>query len=291
MVPDRKDKKKSKGKKTALVLMIVTLLTLVFIILSAIPGSFLFKLSGPFSFVANPVTAFFSQTYEKAGNYFNAVKLSKEILDENQALKDRVQDLEFKLKDLEEKGRRWEELKEAVTIKENFEDYELVAATVLTRESGLPFTLFRIDAGSREGIVTDGNRSYPVVDVNMNLIGRVYSSDKYSSKIMSILDEGSVVSAKTDKAGGAVFKVSGDIALKDKGLCLVRDIPDYSEAFVGDELVTSGLGGFYPAGIPIGVIKETDISYAGQNKAAILEIHADPGAVKDVIILVRKDLP
>ena len=69
---------------------------------------------------------------------------------------------------------------------------------------------------------------------------------------------------------------------------MVDHIPDQVNLQVGDELVTSGEGGLYPAGIPVGVIVSVDDSSA-LNRYATLKPYVDISALKDVFVMVPKD--
>ena len=119
----------------------------------------------------------------------------------------------------------------------------------------------------------------------MNLIGRIMTTDPESSKVLPLLHEGFSVSAKVNTVNGAVVKISGETSLKQDGLCKVTRIPSTVELKVGDELVTSGQGGLFPAGIPIGVIVSVDYS-SELNRTAVLKPHVIIGELKDIFIMV-----
>ena len=122
----------------------------------------------------------------------------------------------------------------------------------------------------------------------MNLVGRVMTTDKDSSKILPLLHEGFTVSAKVNEVNGATVMVSGDITLKSEGLCVVTRIPGNIILKPGQELVTSGEGGLFPAGIPIGVIETFDDSDPNNLKAT-LRPYAVISDIKDVFIMVPNE--
>ena len=153
-----------KSRKKVFIIAIITLTVLTLLVFSSIPGSPLYELSTPFSFIADPVQGFITSAFEKAERFVISVREADRIQQENQELKDEITGLEKRVKELEENGRRWEELKEAFAIKEIFSGYELIGACVLTRELGDWFDVFRVGAGKREGIAADGSISYAVVD-------------------------------------------------------------------------------------------------------------------------------
>ncbi|MHB8963214.1 MAG: rod shape-determining protein MreC, partial [Saccharofermentanales bacterium] len=240
------------------------------------------------SFLTDPLQKAITGISGNVGGFFTSIKDGERIRKENELLLAENARLEMELKQLEENGRRWEELKSAFRIRDLFSDYELIGASVLTREIGEWFDLFRISAGTRDGIIIDEKTSYAVVDPQMNLVGRVYSSDLTSAKILPILNEGSVISAKLNTSVGTVVRIRGDVLLKEQGFCLVDNISDFSVINIGDEVITSGLGGLYPPGIPIGVIVELRQNDQKIEKTAILKVYTEYRTLKDIFIMKGK---
>jgi rod shape-determining protein MreC len=146
-----------------------------------------------------------------------------------------------------------------------------------------------VDVGSNNGIEIDSdNESYAVVDVQMHLVGRIMDTENASSKVLPILHEGFSVSAKVNVVNGAVVQVHGEFELKNDGLCKIDRIPDNVDLNVGDELVTSGIGGLFPAGIPIGIVES--VSYNSKlERYATLRPYAEIGGLRDLFILVPNE--
>lgn len=278
-------KKNNKNKNTVFIVVVSTLFILSILIYSSIPGSPLNAVTSPISFVTTPIHSILLKTTSGITGFFESITNGKKIRDENLLLKDENARLVQQVKALEENGRRWDELKAAFKIKEIFSDYELLGASILTREAGDWFDVFRVNIGTRESLIIQENTSYAVVDAQMNLIGRVLSSDYTSAKILPILNEGSVISAKMNTAGGSAVRIRGDITLKSTGLCIVDKISDFTSIKVGDEVITSGLGGLFPPGIPIGVIVELRNEDQKIEKMAVLKVYADYKSLTDVFIM------
>jgi len=255
------------------------------LVYSSIPGSPLHVITSPISFITNPIYSVVSGVSSSIKGFYKSFTESEEIRKENETLKNENLKLQQKIKELEENGRRWEELKSALNIRDVYSDYTIIGAGVLTREIGEWFDIFRINAGIRDGIIIDGLSSYAVVDSNMNLVGRIISSDYSSSKVMPILNEGSIVSGKINSPGGITLRVRGDYMLKEYSKCRVDNIPDITAISTGDEVVTSGLGGLYPPGIPIGVITQIINGTQSSERRAVLEVYSDYKILTDVFIL------
>lgn len=271
-------------KNRLFVLVLSTLLIIAVIVISAMPGSPLSFVTKPLSVVIDPVQAVFRSVGTKISDFYSAIAEGMDIRKENEELRAEIAELEYQVQQGEEARIRWEELKSAFSIQDSFENYHIHGASILTRESDEWFSVIRINVGTSSGI-DSSTGSYAVVDARMNLVGRVMSTDVDSSKILPLLHEGFTVSAKVNEVNGAVVLVTGDITLKNDGLCVVTRIPSNIVLEVGVELVTSGEGGLFPAGIPIGTIESFDDSDP-DNLKATLRPYVSISSIKDVFIMV-----
>ncbi|MEI8199289.1 MAG: rod shape-determining protein MreC [Eubacteriales bacterium] len=270
------------------ILILVTLLIVAVIIFDKIPGSPVENITTPVSVIIDPVQKLVQGTGSKISDFFTAVSDGLSIRQENADLKKQIAELEYEVQQGKEAAIRWQELKDAFFIKDSFENYDIHGSSILTREADEWFSVIRIDVGSSNGIaISDINPSYAVVDAQMNLVGRIQSTDVSSSKVLPVLHEGFTVSAKVNTVNGAIVTVHGEVELKENGLCKVDQIPDQVSLQVGDVLVTSGDGGLFPAGIPVGVIMSVDNSSL-LNRYATLKPYVDISSLKDVFIMVPK---
>lgn len=267
------------------ILLLVTLLIVAVIIFSSVPGNPIHGLTTPFSYVLDPLQKGIKGIGDDISGFFVSVSDGMSIRNENEALKAEIAELEYEVAQGEEAKRRWEELKDAFQIKDSFENYTIIGTAILTREADEWFSVIRIDAGTNEGISVGSEESYAVVDARMNLVGRILSADAESAKVLPLLHEGFSVSAKVNTVNGAVVRVTGETTLKQDGLCKVSRIPDLIDLKVGDELVTSGQGGLFPAGIPIGVIVAVDYS-SDLNRFATLKPYVNITEIKDVFVMM-----
>ena len=271
-------------KNRFFVLVLSTILIIAVIVVSAMPGSPLSFVTKPLSVVIDPVQSVFRNIGTKISDFYSAIAEGMELRKDNEELRAEIAELEYEVQQGEEARLRWEELKSAFSIQDSFENYHIHGASILTRESDEWFSVIRINVGTSSGIDSSSG-SYAVVDARMNLVGLVMSTDVDSSKILPILHEGFTVSAKVNEVNGAVVLVTGDITLKNDGLCVVTRIPSNIVLEVGVELVTSGEGGLFPAGIPIGTIESFDDSDP-DNLKATLRPYVSISSIKDVFIMV-----
>jgi len=59
------------------------------------------------------------------------------------------------------------------------------------------------------------------------------------------------------------------------------------DVLVGDPLVTSGMGGVYPRGIPVGVVTQVSNSLDGLFKTIEVRTYVELGGVQDVFVVRR----
>ena len=254
-------------------------------ILSLLPGSPVKKLLQPVQLVTTPAQSAVKKAGDTLSDFWSAITDGIAIREENKALKEQIADLRYHLTQNEEAALRYEELKDALHIKDMFSNYVIYGAAILSRESDEWFSTIRLNAGAADGIVLEAGNSYPVLDVEMNLVGRVIESSDTESRVLPLLHEGFAVAGKVNEVNGATFMVVGDAELKRQGLCLIKGIDPEVRIRPGMEIVTSGDGGLFPEGIPIGVIESVDYSNP-LDVTATLNPYSQIGKLEDVFIMI-----
>ncbi len=266
-------------------IIFITLLLLATILLSSVPGSPLGFLSSPVTAVLRPVQTAVTSVVDWTGDLFRSISEGSAIQDENDKLAEENALLRSQIAQLEEAGRQYENLKAAFGLKDRFEEYEILGSRIMTREIGYWFDTFRIDVGFTDGILVSETESYAVVDAASHLVGRVLSQDLTSAKVLPLLHEGFAVSARTDKISSPIFRVRGDLDLKQQGLCLIDQIPSDTDLKVGDAVVTSGSGGLFPAGITIGTVVDVIDNDLQTGRQAYLQPAADLETLATVFVM------
>ena len=176
------------------------------------------------------------------------------IIDENRKLKEENIQLKSDLQQVyklnAENKRLYELLGSYPDRKRNFLFADIIAtSTVPDRHQII------INKGSVDGV----NVGDAVADAN-GVIGHVIRDQFYSSEILLISDLEHAIPIEIINTGErAIAYGTGDMKSLE-----IRSIPPNSEAKIGDVVVTSGLGGRYPEGFPIGEISRID-SAEGEN--------------------------
>lgn len=273
------------GRNRIFILIFTTLLLVTIILLSSLPGSPLGFLTSPVSVFLEPVQKTLTGAADGITGFYESVRDGMRIRRENKALLAENAALQSRIDQLEEAGRQYEALREAFQIKERYADYTIIGARVLTRDIDLWFDVFRIDVGSGDGISVTETRSYAVVDARSRLIGRVLATDLVSAKVLPLLHEGFSVSAKVDAPDGTLLRVRGTLDLKEEGLCLADQIPPTAALKPGDVLVTSGDGGLFPSGIPIGTVVSVSEAETRTRRQATIRPFAELDQLTTVFVM------
>jgi len=103
-----------------------------------------------------------------------------------------------------------------------------------------------IDKGGRAGLKWD----MPVVNAS-GVVGRIVSVSPHYAKVLLIIDQNSAVDCLTQESRdrGMVKGLSTDV-------CRMDYMAKSSDVTVGDTVITSGLGGIFPKGLPVGRISK-----------------------------------
>lgn len=273
------------------IVVLVTVAILATMILTALPGSTRTIIADFFGRVFDPVVSFFQSGVESVGSFFSAVSENRQLKDEIDKLEKENSDLRQEVRINEEKVKAYDELEDALNLKSRFKDIEIVGGEVINRSIGPMFDLFRINLGREDGIWVTGDRSYPVLDSQHNLVGRLYSSELGSSRVVPLIHEGFSISSKVSASAGNNFRVRGTVEYKNRRLCLADQIPEGTPLSVGDLIVSSGDGGLYPEGIEIGTVVEIITDSRSNTMQALIDPNTQLEELNYVFVLIDHALP
>jgi len=183
--------------------------------------------------------------------------------------------LQRRISYLEEQALETQRLQGLLAMKE-VSRAEFLAARIVGKDATNWFKTVLIDRGSLAGI----RRNQPVVAPD-GLVGRVVEVTPTAAKVQLITDP---VSA----AGGLIQRtrvigiVSGSLGAGLK----VRYLPLMADIAIGDEVVTSGMGGVFPKGIPLGRVIAAERRSGALFQEATLAPKVDLSRLEEVLILI-----
>lgn len=167
------------------------------------------------------------------------------LISENQGLKEQLLLQQYqlqKLGHLEAENKRLNDLLNASSIVD-----ERVVNAELTGESPDPFSKrVLINKGSVEGVY----EGQPVLDA-FGLMGQVIEVEPYASWVLLITDPQHSTPIQINRNGNRAIASGTQDSFQRLEL---NNISDTFDVMVGDVLVTSGFGGRFPVGYPVGVV-------------------------------------
>lgn len=158
---------------------------------------------------------------------------------------------------------------------------DLLSAQVVGRSATPWFRTVMIDRGSRDGVV----RGMAVV-VPEGVVGRVISVSGGHAKVLLANDRNSAIDALVQRSRvQAIFVGTGD------GMGALKYAARRDDLRRGDLVVSSGLGGVFPKGLPLGVVEEVATERAGVFKAVRVRPTVDFGSLEEVMLVTAAQPP
>lgn len=203
-----------------------------------------------------------------------------------QELRDRIGELE---KQLAEKNTQLvdyysikkenEQLKKYLDLKDLNPDWEFVSASVAGRDPNEEFYGFTINKGSLAGVQAGD----PVI-TERGLVGRVTKVGATYAKVATIFNPDVQVAAISAKTGDTGI-LTGDKKLADQNLVQLTSLDPKAAAQKGELIVTSGMGGVFPANIVIGTVQSIGTGSLDISLTAVLQPASAIQNVKDVFVI------
>jgi len=154
-----------------------------------------------------------------------------------------------------------------------------IIARVIGRDSNNFLNFVMVDLGSQQGIEV----GMPVMN-NQGLVGRVSEVTSTSSKVLLINDPLSTVNAVLQSS-----RLTGVVKGAVGGDPVMGFIPQGTLVGVGEVVLTSGMGGHFPRGIPIGQVTEVRQRDFEVFQEAVVRPIVDYGRLEFVLIVTNFD--
>lgn len=202
--------------------------------------------------------------------YVNLVGLRRE----NELLRERVASLEQQNVQLEELERTNERLEELLQLRADLHP-AVYGARVIGRDP-LPWSrTFTVDRGERDGI----RRGMAVLSPQ-GVVGQVIEVSRIAAQVLLLTDHNSGIDAVIQRSRARGI-VQGAL---NEG-CHMKYLRRGEDVSVGDRVITSGLDGIFPKGIPIGEVVEVSRRHRGLLQVALVQPSAALDRIEEVLIV------
>lgn len=248
------------GMKLAVILMVVSLV--LFTLSGREDGSGpLTSVREGFQFITTPVRivgAAATQPFQGLSNALTNLTADQETLSE---LKSENEELTARNAELEESEQTAERLQSLLDLQDTY-NLQSTAARIISSSTDSWSNTVTIDKGTLSGISV----GMPVTD-SLGVIGQTVEVGASSATVRLITDENSSVAAMVQSS-----RAQGMLTGSADGSLHLTMVGSDQSVSVGDTIITSGLGGVFPKGLPLGTV--TNVTQS--SGSSYLDIEVDP---------------
>lgn len=240
--------RQSTGVRPLIVLCLVSILLLTFYIREGESGP-IHSVRGAVSVVTTPVRVLGSLVatpFNAAGNVMGNLTASQETLSE---LREQNAELTAQVAELSESKKTSERLESLLNLQSTY-SLTSTAARIIGNSSDAWSRAVIIDKGTAAGFSCG-----MAVCNSGGVIGQIVEVSATTSTVQLITDEGSGVSAMIQST-----RAQGMLQGQPDGSLRLSYVSTESDVKVGDIVITSGIGGVYPKGLPLGTVSSVEKS-------------------------------
>lgn len=240
--------RQSTGVRPLIVLCLVSILLLTFYIREGESGP-IHSVRGTISVVTTPVRVLGSLVatpFNAAGNVMGNLTASQETLSE---LREQNAELTAQVAELSESKKTSERLESLLNLQSTY-SLTSTAARIIGNSSDAWSRAVTIDKGTAAGFSCG-----MAVCNSGGVIGQIVEVSATTSTVQLITDEGSGVSAMIQST-----RAQGMLQGQPDGSLRLSYVSTESDVKVGDIVITSGIGGVYPKGLPLGTVSSVEKS-------------------------------
>ena len=202
------------------------------------------------------------------------------LMAENESLRAQLADAQQSARDGIEASEENARLRELLNLREKHTDYTMESAKVVLWSSSNWSSSFTISKGSTSGIELGD----PVVTEYGAVVGQVTELGSTWATVSTLIDVDMSMGAFVGATGSSGMVVGEYALMKDKTAKLTF-LADGAQIFAGDEVLTSGSGGAFPAGLVIGTISKVQTEAGGQIEYGIVEPQCELDSLVQVFII------
>ncbi len=202
------------------------------------------------------------------------------LLAENESLRSQLADAQQSARDGIEASEENVRLRQLLNLREQHTDYEMESSKVVLWSSSNWASSFTISKGASSGIEFGD----PVITEYGAVVGQVTEVGENWATVSTLIDVDMSLGAYVG-ASGSSGMVVGEFGFMRNKTAKLTFLGGGAQIFVGDEVLTSGSGGAFPAGLVIGTITNVQTEEGGQIEYGIVQPQVDLDSLVQVFII------
>ena len=208
--------------------------------------------------------------------YFGNMKAlneeNKALIDENEALKEQLQNAEL----LEKENER---LRDYLDMKNKYPSFSMEEGMIISHSSGNYITNFTLNRGTLHGIAPN----MPVITKD-GIVGYVVEVGLNWCMVSTLIETATSVGAYIPRSE-VVGIVSGDYSMRHEGTCKIGYIDAEADVQIGDTVYSSGTGSVYPADLKIGTVTAIEVDEYNRTLVATVTPAVDFSSLQWVMVI------
>jgi rod shape-determining protein MreC len=261
------------GAKRAFVLLLAVLAAALLILPEANDGPLKTMGGALVTMAGHPLKALDSLTQGIDSLWSRYIAL-RHVQDENLNLRRETAMLQEEASRLRERAAASDRLRELLDLKEEL-PYTTIAARVIARDPTNWYRSIVINKGQDDGISVEMGVMTP-----SGAVGRVVKVQRQLAIVLLIIDRNNAITGLVQRT-----RDEGIVEGTEKGWAWIKYLPLLSNVKVGDIVVTSGLAGGFPRGLPIGRITRIERREAELFLSAEIQPDTDFGRLEEVLVI------
>lgn len=229
--------------------------------------------------VLTPLRGVASNLTKQAEQLYSYMFRYESLAAENEALKEQIAKMEDAARVADSTARENERLRQLLELKESHEDWVLVDAYVISRDSLDWSNTVTINQGTNLGIAV----GMCAITANGEVVGLVTEVGPNYAVVKTVLDSSLEVSASIASSGYNGM-VRGGYLTGQAGYLRMNYLPTSAVIRNNDQVVTSG-STVYPRNLILGYVIDAGFDDTGVAKYAVLRPAAEVGRLEQVFIL------
>ena len=203
-----------------------------------------------------------------------------DLEEENQTLRQENARLRAEIREAESVLEENDRLRSLINLRPRSFDWELETSSVTERSVTNWTSSLTLSKGTQDGIEVNDC----VITETGALVGLVSEVGLNWCTVLTVVDTDTSLGAQVYRTKDLGLAV-GDFSLMGENRLRLDYLPAGCQLLGGDLVLTSGLGGYYPAGLEIGTVEEVQLSDSGAASYAVLEPSADFDSLVEVFII------
>lgn len=242
------------------------------------------KLEGIVGDTLSPIQKIIYTISKTISDTYDGIVKYSELVDKIELLSKENGELKARINSYEQLRVENDRLREILNFKYVLDDYNFIGANIIGR-NGAYTNEYIIDIG-----INDGLKNGMVVIANGGLFGMVTSVSDNWSLVSPIVNGSIAVSGIVQKTNGNQGIVKGNESSSIDYNLKMEYLPVDEEVSIGDIIVTSGLGGVYPANIPIGEVVSVESDKRNLSKSLFIKSHVDFKFVSELFVILPNNI-